>query len=756
MLKATRQPKSTKTLAAPVIPVLTTNSLMVRLVPRLISLLLALTLQLLAGLAFLAPTVARAELASPQVAAPAAIAVDVASGRIIYGKNVHKQLPMASTTKIMTALTAFSIPGTSLSETYTIVKGDLVGEASIPLSEGEVISFRDLLWGTLMNSGNDGATAIARYAGSKLPGAGDPVAKFVARMNSYATQLGLQNSHYANPHGLDQDGHYSSVFDLAISGWYLLKNPTLKQIVGTQTATVANHALNNLNNPFLKTNPGANGIKPGYTDKAGLVLVGSATRDATTVIAVVMGEEAEGYRVDPSNLLNYSFAQLKDPNYLQKIQQGASAATAANYIGRPEGDFLRVFNGSDNSILNAQVSQAGTPGPTASSGSGAGGDDPNSKKGGVNIFTILLIILILLGLAYVVLRFTALGGDRGRQLAYALEDGAAKALYGLRKFWTYLKPGSNEDDADTPKRPKQTPALGSPPDLRSRLGQASGSRAAARNPQAPRESGGYGSPNLGGNQRVFGTGESQRMDLNNQDAISPFGRENPETESTTDYDNSDLDIPLSTDTESGPQPPRPLSAWPGAGTEPPVKPLADTDLPPFKASTPGRDAEPLVKPINPPTSNRPAPGGTVSTGPAASGGFGTSSPANPSGGNPRGGAGSGEGGGRSPGNKFGQPEIGDNLASHARLAVDYAYAGRLATSTEEFKRVVEKNPLFDFATIDGFERMPVVGYKALATAYRETGKPKFAVLLLEMAVEDFPSDLELRNMLKSTRRETEA
>ena len=104
MLKATRQPKSTKALAAPVHPVLTSNSTIVRLV-----LLLALTVQFALGLAVFRPATVHAELAPPQVAAPAAIAVDVASGRILYGKNIHKQMPMASTTKIMTALTAFSM-----------------------------------------------------------------------------------------------------------------------------------------------------------------------------------------------------------------------------------------------------------------------------------------------------------------------------------------------------------------------------------------------------------------------------------------------------------------------------------------------------------------------------------------------------------------------------------------------------------------------------------------------------------------------
>jgi hypothetical protein len=91
--------------------------------------------------------------------------------------------------------------------------------------------------------------------------------------------------------------------------------------------------------------------------------------------------------------------------------------------------------------------------------------------------------------------------------------------------------------------------------------------------------------------------------------------------------------------------------------------------------------------------------------------------------------------------------------AHARQAIDYAYAGRIGASTEEFRRVIEQDPLFDFATIDEFEQMPVLGYKALATAYRDAGKLKFAILLLDMAVENFPNELELRNMLRHLRRE---
>lgn len=730
--------------------------------------MLALALQLLVGLLVFTPTPAQAETTPPQIAAPAAIAVDVASGRIIYSKNMHRRVPMASTTKIMTALTAFSISGTSLSETYTVSKDDLVGEASIPLHEGEVISFQDLLWGTLMNSGNDGATAIARYAGSKLPGAGDPVTKFVAQMNTYAASLGMRNSHYTNPHGLDADNHYSSAFDLAISGWYLLKNPLLKQIVATQSATVAEHPLNNLNK-FLKAYPGTNGIKPGYTDNAGLCLVASATKDNTTIISVILGEDAVAYNADPPLLFNYGFAQLKNPTFLQSIQQGASAATAADYIGRPNGDKLVVFNApGDNGVINAQINQVGgTPGPTVSTqfnGNSASATDPNAK-GGINIFTILLAILILLGLVYVALRFTPLGGEKGRNFAYSLEDVAAKGLHGIRRFWQYLKPGAHEDEPGKPPTPKPAKqvsvSLNSAPDSRTRLPGKGAVPTPGRNAQtAPGTLPGTQSPyrptGTGEGQRIFGTTAgtgvgSSEVSREPQSSASSF-ESMFEDESSFSFEAENLENTgfadgLGPDAGTSPQPPRPLSGRPGPDFS--TRPIPEA--PPSKSSIPSQRTQPMVRPISPPQSTRPTP--TV-------GNYGTNNPGREPDKAP---ASSSQG---TSGNRSseaftsraatpGQPDSVENVAIHARQAIDYAYAGRLSASTEEFRRVIEQSPLFDFGTIDEFEQMPVLGYKALAGAYRDAGKAKFAILLLDMAVENFPNELELRNMLRHLRRDVE-
>jgi hypothetical protein len=561
----------------------------------------------------------------------------------------------------------------------------------------------------------------------------------------------MRNSHYTNPHGLDEDGHYSSPFDLAISGWYLLKNPVLSQIVATQSAVVAGHPLNNLNK-FLKSYPGTTGIKPGYTDNAGLCLVISATRANNTVISVIVGEEAVGYNADPPLLFDYSFAQLADPTFQQSIQQGASAATAADYIGRPNGDKLIVFDApGGNGVINAQVSTTGaTPGPTVTTQADAGSTSPitdATAKGGLNVFTLLLVILILLGLVYVALRFTPLGGEKGREVAYNVEDAAAKGLQGLRRFWQYLKPGSHEDEParNQPARPPKSNSLNNAPDYRTRLPRETNPGKLSTSPLNR-----AAQPAPGDDPRNSG------FDNNPASRDRRFG---PETGSpASSFDSSFEDAAgfnlepgnLDTNPARGPQPPRPLSGRPGADYPPEA---AQPASPP----TGSQPTSPLVRPVAPSQPTRPNP---------STGNYGASSPGafdkTPPGGAP----GNPQSqppltpGNRSPenynpnrGGLVNQPNTSESLTAHARQAIDYAYAGRIAASTEEFKRVIEQNPLFDFGTIDEFEQIPVLGYKALATAYRDTGKLKFAILLLDMAVENYPNELELRNMLRRLRRE---
>jgi serine-type D-Ala-D-Ala carboxypeptidase (penicillin-binding protein 5/6) len=235
--------------------------------------------------------------------------VDIDTGRILFAKAIHTQHAMASTTKIMTALTFLHLFPTSaaLQAETTVVEEDLVGEANMNLRKGERIKLSTLLLGLLTNSANEAGMTLARYAGQFLSGPPDPVDRFVAAMNTYALTLGMYESHYMNPHGLDQAGHYTTAYDLAISGWYALRNPILMQNAQFVSGTVEGHDFYNQNS-FLTRYPGATGLKPGWTDDAGHCLVATARRNGHNVMVVVLNSPWLATDVDP--LMDYAFTLL--------------------------------------------------------------------------------------------------------------------------------------------------------------------------------------------------------------------------------------------------------------------------------------------------------------------------------------------------------------------------------------------------------------------------------------------------------------
>src|SRR5207244_8919361 len=159
--------------------------------------------------------------------------------------------------------------------------------------------------------GNDAALAIARHVVSKLPPSkpsiGNPVAAFVGIMNARLARLGLRDSRYANPHGLDARGHFSSAYDLASLTWYAKHFDTFNQIVRQPSYQAAGHSLRNLNK-MLAAYPGAEGVKTGYTGAAGLCLVATATRNGRHLISVVLN--APHWVDDSTALLDYGFATL--------------------------------------------------------------------------------------------------------------------------------------------------------------------------------------------------------------------------------------------------------------------------------------------------------------------------------------------------------------------------------------------------------------------------------------------------------------
>ncbi len=251
----------------------------------------------------------------PAVQARSAVLIEYSSGRVIFGKNEHEKLPIASTTKILTALIAREYLG--LDQKVRISRGAAsVGEQEIWLEPGEEISVKDLLYALLVHSANDAACAIAE----KVSGS---IQSFAKIMNDFSKKLGARESHFTNPHGLDEEGHYSTAYDMALIGRKLLDDPVLAEIVRTRKyeipwvsrpfpRTCINH------NELLSAYEGANGVKTGYTSRAGRCLVGSATRNGVSLIAVVLNSPDRFG--DASRLLDYGFGMTYVIPVLKKGQ----------------------------------------------------------------------------------------------------------------------------------------------------------------------------------------------------------------------------------------------------------------------------------------------------------------------------------------------------------------------------------------------------------------------------------------------------
>ncbi len=239
----------------------------------------------------------------PGVWANAAILIDADSGRVLYEKNAHVKLPIASTTKMMTALV---VRDQLRLNDKVIVSPEAaqVGEQGINLTPGETLTVEQLLNAMLIQSANDAACALAQQTTGSIE-------SFAALMNKKAAEIGATDTHFANPHGLDQAGHYSSAYDLAVIGRKLMRDPVLARIVSTSEYSIPwpGHpgprvALNH--NEILQKYAGSTGIKTGYTVMAGQCLVASATRDDKSLIAVALNSQ---HRVDDvSALFDYGFS----------------------------------------------------------------------------------------------------------------------------------------------------------------------------------------------------------------------------------------------------------------------------------------------------------------------------------------------------------------------------------------------------------------------------------------------------------------
>ncbi|WP_339063430.1 D-alanyl-D-alanine carboxypeptidase family protein [Tepidibacillus marianensis] len=238
------------------------------------------------------------------VAGESAILVDVKTGDILYEKNPDLSMYPASITKIMTVILA--IENGDLEDIVTVSRNASTQDGTrIYIEEGENVWLKDLIYGTLLNSGNDAAVAIAEHVGGSVD-------NFVKMMNEKAQELGMKNTHFVNPNGLPNENHVTSARDMSLLALYAMKNPIFREIAGSKTYEpqwIGNnvHAMIQNHNRLLWEYPYATGMKTGYTVISRSTIVASAKKDGRELVAVVLKSDPRAYFQDAMQLLDYGF-----------------------------------------------------------------------------------------------------------------------------------------------------------------------------------------------------------------------------------------------------------------------------------------------------------------------------------------------------------------------------------------------------------------------------------------------------------------
>ena len=253
----------------------------------------------------------------PKLNAKIGLVFDRASKTILYEKNGLKQVPMASTTKIMTAIVV--LENADLTDVVTIDKKAAgTGGSRLGLKVNDKITVHDLLYGLMLKSGNDTAVALAIHVGGSVEG-------FADMMNQTAQEMGWVNSHFITPHGLDAQGHYTTAYELACMADYALQNPKFKEIVSTKTYTVT---LNGRPQVISNTNEllgyldGVYGVKTGFTNGANRCLVTACKRGEFDIITVVLGADTKKIRTqDSMNLIEYTHKNYQIVNLEEIVKE---------------------------------------------------------------------------------------------------------------------------------------------------------------------------------------------------------------------------------------------------------------------------------------------------------------------------------------------------------------------------------------------------------------------------------------------------
>ena len=251
--------------------------------------------------------VASKSIAEPIINSRIGIIYDRKSGKVIWGKNENKRSAMASTTKIMTCIVVIENADLN-AEVKVSAKAAGTGGSRLGLKKDDKITIKYLLYGLMLRSGNDAAVALAEYVGKDKEG-------FANLMNKKAKELGLKDTHFVTPHGLDDPEHYTTAYELAKIADYALKNEMFAKIVGTKehTININGYAKQLCNtNELLGYLQGVSGVKTGFTNNAGRCLVTSVNRNDFEIITVVLGADTKKIRTaDSINLIEYAYENYK-------------------------------------------------------------------------------------------------------------------------------------------------------------------------------------------------------------------------------------------------------------------------------------------------------------------------------------------------------------------------------------------------------------------------------------------------------------
>ncbi|MEH7222814.1 D-alanyl-D-alanine carboxypeptidase family protein [Bacillus sp. JJ1566] len=285
------------------------------------------------------------------VSAKGAILIEQESGRILFEKNAHQRMRIASITKIMTAIIA--IESGKLNEMVKVSNNAVRAEgSSLYLKPNEQIKLEDLVYGLMLRSGNDGAVAIAEHVGGSLEG-------FVFLMNQKAAEIGMQNTEFANPHGLDDhENHFSSAYDMAILTRYAMMNEKYREIAGTKVHRAPNptekwdRVWRNKNKLLTKLYPYSTGGKTGYTKRAKRTLVSTASKDGVNLIAVTINASDDWN--DHMNMFNGAFETY---NLVKVVKEGDLQTDNSFYKGKVfvDHDFMYPLTSEEKNEIKLDV-----------------------------------------------------------------------------------------------------------------------------------------------------------------------------------------------------------------------------------------------------------------------------------------------------------------------------------------------------------------------------------------------------------------